>query len=138
MSTETLTPVPTSYLELIERHPLRPIRSDAELHRAIAVMNSLLVVAEPTGDQGDYLEVLGDTIANYETEAHPVEPLSHAEMLRALLEERGVTQAELAAATNVPESTISSILSGRRGISKTNVAAFARFFHVTPFVFLGE
>ncbi len=129
---------PSRYLELIDQHPLRPIRSDAELRQAITVMNSLLAIEARSRDESDYLEVLGTLIKNHDGEQDPSEPRSQGDMLRFLLESKGLTQAQLSAATKVPESTISSVLGGKRGISKANVAALARFFGVSPFVFLGE
>ena len=138
MSTQTVTPVINRYLEFIARYPLRPIRSDEALRQAIAVMRSLVVIEAPSRDEADYLEVLGDLIESYETDAYPVPPLSHADMLGSLLESRQVTPAQLSAATHVPEATIALILSGKRGVSNPNRASFARFFHVTPSVFLPE
>jgi len=84
------------------------------------------------------LEVLAALIKNHDGEQDPSGPRSQGDMLRFLLESKGLTQAQLSAATKVPESTISSVLGGKRGISKANVAALARFFGVSPFVFLGE
>ena len=48
------------YFELITRFPLRPIRSDDELERAIAVVNPLIDQPELSADEDAYLEVRED------------------------------------------------------------------------------
>lgn len=126
------------YLELVRRFPLRPIRSDAELDRAIEVINSLVDQEKLTTDEDDYLEVLGDLIEKYEHEHHPIPPVSDADMLRHLIEARGTTQAAVAAETGIAVSTISEILAGKRGLNRRHIEALARMFHVSPAVFIGS
>lgn len=126
------------YLELVQRFPLRPIRSDEELERAIFMVNELIDRDERDADEEDYLDVLSDLVEKYETEQHPIPPASDADMLRYLIESWGVTQAKVAADTGIPESTISEILSGKRGLSRTNIGVLARHFHVSPATFRFE
>ena len=87
-------------------------------------------------DEEDYLDVLGDLVRKYETEHHPMPPVSDAEMLRHLIDARDTTQAQLAADTGIAESTISSILSGKRGMSRKHIEVLARHFKVKPAVFI--
>ena len=90
-----------SYLLLINRFPLRPIRNDAELDRATAVINSLLDRAPLDAGQRDYLDVLSDLVENYEDEHHPIASPSDAEMLAYLLELKDVRQTEVAGKTGL-------------------------------------
>nr|MCU0982716.1 hypothetical protein [Pirellulaceae bacterium] len=48
-------------------------------------------------DEGEqlYLDGLSDLVADYEDEHHAIEPASDADMLRHLMEARGITQAQL-------------------------------------------
>jgi HTH-type transcriptional regulator/antitoxin HigA len=126
------------YLELVRRFPLRPIRSDDDLARAIDVVNSLIDRDELNPDEDDYLEVLGDLVEKYETEHHPIPPVSDAEMLRHLIEAKGTTQAAVAAETGIAVSTVSEILSGKRGLNRRHIEALSRHFHVSPAVFIGS
>ena len=48
-----------NYLALVRAFPLRPIRSEAELDRAIAVIDSLIARDDLDLEQEDYLDVLG-------------------------------------------------------------------------------
>jgi HTH-type transcriptional regulator/antitoxin HigA len=126
------------HLELVRGFPLRPIRSGEELMQAIAVINALVARALDDGGR-DYLDVLPDIVEKYETDGHPMPPVSDAEMLRHLIEARGIKQAGLAADTGVPDSTISEVLNGRRQLTGKQVATMARYFGVNPGVFsLGE
>jgi HTH-type transcriptional regulator/antitoxin HigA len=124
------------YFKLVRRFPLRPIRSDEELDRAIAVINALLDRDDLGRGEEDYLDVLGDLVKKYETEAHPMPPVSDSEMLRHLIESRETSQAAVSRATRVAESTISEILAGKRGLSCRHIEAIARHFQVSPAVFL--
>ena len=67
----TRVPFP-AYLKLIRRFPLRPIRSDADLDRAIAMVDALAArIKDLTPDERDYLDVLADLVEKYETDAIP-------------------------------------------------------------------
>ena len=124
------------YLELVRSFPLRPLRSDQDLERAIVVINSLIDRKTLSPGEEDYLDVLGDLVEKYETEHHPMPPVSDADMLRHLIESRGTTQAEVAAEAGIAESTISEILTGKRGMNRRHIEALARHFKVNPAVFI--
>ncbi|MFO0950226.1 MAG: helix-turn-helix domain-containing protein [Isosphaeraceae bacterium] len=124
------------YMSLVRRFPLRPLRSDEDLDRAVAVIDGLLDQDDLAPDEADYLEVLGDLVKKYEAEAHPMPALPDADMLRHLIETRDTTQASVAAQTRISESTISEVLSGRRKLNRKHIEALAGFFQVSPAVFL--
>jgi len=127
---------PTSrYFNLVTQFPLRPLRSEEEYGRGSELMNHLLQI-ERSADEDDYLAVLSDLVADYEDEHHPLPTVTQGDVLRALIEERGITQAGLAAATGVAESNISAMLNNHRGISKNARTAFAKFFGVKPSRFI--
>jgi HTH-type transcriptional regulator/antitoxin HigA len=115
---------------------LGPIRTEAELDRATTVLNRLLDRDELDADEDDYLDVLSDLIRKYERTHHPIEPASAADRLRHLLDSRGLSQAGLARATGIAESTISGLLSDRREFNLRQIESLARYFHVRPRVFL--
>lgn len=124
------------YLELVRRFPLRPIRSERELDRAIAVIDALLDRDRLTQAEEDYLDVLGDLVERYEDEQHPIEDVSEADMLRHLIEAKGVTQAAAARGARVAESTISEVLSGKRRLTRGQIEKLAAYFHVKRAVLL--
>jgi HTH-type transcriptional regulator/antitoxin HigA len=124
------------YLELVREFPLRPVRSDAELGRAIAMIDRLSDLESLAPEEADYLEVLSDLVETYESEHDPEPAVSAADMLRHLIEAKGVPQVKVAADTGVSESTISEILAGKRAVSRKAMLAFADYFRVEPVVFL--
>jgi len=123
------------YAELIRQFPLRPIRSDDELDAAIRVVDSLVGRPALRPEEQDYLDVLSDLVERYEAEAHPIAPLSDADMLQHLIEAKGVPQTEVARATGIADSTISEVLSGKRSLNRTHIGKLARYFAVSPEVF---
>jgi HTH-type transcriptional regulator / antitoxin HigA len=124
------------YLELVRKVPLRPIGSEAELDRAIAMIDTLLDQDKRDGDEEDYLDVLSDLVEKYEDEHDPMPPVSGAEMLRFLIESQATRQTEVASETGIAESTISEILAGKREMNRKHIEALARHFHVNPTVFM--
>jgi HTH-type transcriptional regulator/antitoxin HigA len=123
------------YLELIYEFPLRPIRSDTELDEAVKMIDSLLSKGDLLPEEEDYLEILGDIVERYEAEAFPIAPVSDAEMLRHLIEAKGVSQTDVSKGTEIVESTISEVLSGKRSLSRGHIGKLARYFRVSPNVF---
>ncbi len=126
---------PATYLQLVARFPLRPVRSEEQLDRATAMLHALLDRDNLDEAEQDYLDVLGDLIENYESEAYPLEPVSDADMLAHLIEARDVPQAEVARATGIAVSTISAVISGKRKLTRGHIAKLAAYFHVAPGVF---
>jgi HTH-type transcriptional regulator/antitoxin HigA len=124
------------YLDLIRRFPLRPLRTDADLDAAVAVIDGLIDRPRLTAPEQDYLDVLSDLVETYEGEAIPIRPVGDAELLRFLIEQKGVTQAGAAIGAGIAESTVSEVMAGKRKLNRTQIAKFARFFHIEPGAFL--
>ncbi len=126
------------YIRLVRQLRLRPISTDVELDRAIAMIDSLISRAELQPDEEDYLDVLSDLVHRYEAEQDPSEPVSDSEMIRFLLQSNEMTQVELAQRSKIASSTISEILAERRKLSRRHIAAVSRVFRVSPAVFFSE
>lgn len=115
---------------------LRPIRSEEEYDRTVALMNFLL---DTVGDQEDHdlsglLDLVSELVSDYDTDRYAIEPSEPNEVLRYLLESRGLKQSDLAEI--VPQSNLSAILAGKRKISATLAGKLARFFRISPAVFV--
>jgi len=124
------------YLELVQAFPLKHLRSDRELADAIKVINSLIIRSDLARGEQEYLDVLTDIVERYETENCPMDPVSDAEMLRHLIDARGVTQAKLSADVEIPMSTISEVLHGKKKLTRRHIGILAGYFGVGPDVFL--
>ena len=126
------------YLDLVRQIPLRPLRSAADLDAAVTVIDALLDRPRLTAPEQDYLDVLSDLAEAYEAEAVPMRPVGDAELLRFLIEQKGVTQAAVATGAGIAESTVSAVLAGKRRLNRGQIAGLARYFHVEPGTFLSE
>jgi HTH-type transcriptional regulator/antitoxin HigA len=137
MASATLSPL---YLKLLRRFPLRPIRGDEELERAVAVSLSLDERGREAlaAEERDYHDVLVTLIAQYEDKQHPILDVSGPEMLRCLIENRGLTQAAVARGSGIGESALSEILARRRPMGKKVIEALAGYFQVDPGLFLAS
>lgn len=127
-----------SYLELVQAFPLASIRSEAHLRAAQAVMDRLLGKGKLNSGEHLYLDALSDLTAAYEDEHHAIEPASDAEMLRHLMESKGVTQSEVHQATEIPKSAISEVLSGKKPFSRQMIRKLAVYFGVEVGVLAGN
>jgi HTH-type transcriptional regulator / antitoxin HigA len=119
-----------SYLGLVSVFPLASIKSDEHLAAAQKVMDRLLAKGKLDGGEEMYLDALSDLVAAYEDTHHPIEPASDADMLRHLMEAKGVTQAQLSRETKIPKSTISEVLSGKKPFSRQMIRKLADYFGV--------
>lgn len=119
-----------TYLRLVTAFPLASIQSDEQLDEARRVMDGLLAQGKLDGGEEMYLEALSDLVTAYEDEHHPIEPASDADMLRHLMEARGITQAQLARDIAVPRSTISEILAGKKPFSRRLIRKLAGYFQI--------
>jgi HTH-type transcriptional regulator / antitoxin HigA len=123
------------YLDLIRRFPLRPLRSDADLDAAIAVIDSLVDQEKRSAPEEDYLDVLSDLVEAYEDRTIPIPRPDDAGMLRLLIQAKGVTQAGFAKQARIAESTISEVLAGKRKLNRAQIGKVARYFKVSPSAF---
>jgi HTH-type transcriptional regulator/antitoxin HigA len=127
----------TGYLNLIRRFPLRPIRTEAELDRAIAIIDRLAARARPlSAAEQDYFECLSHEIERYEATAHPMPAVSLGDLLNHLMDARSVVLSEVARDTDIAAGTLAALVKGKREPTLQQVKALAAYFHVEPAVFL--
>ncbi len=119
-----------SYLELVLDFPLASIKSDGHLEEAQKVMDALLARGTLNEGEETYLDALSDLVGAYEDEHHVIEPASDADMLQHLLDAKGVTQAQLSRDADLPKSTISEVLKGRKRFSRQMIHKLAEYFQV--------
>jgi HTH-type transcriptional regulator / antitoxin HigA len=126
---------PDTCLELVKRCPLAPIKNDNELVAAQKMINELLQQHLDTGAQV-YFDVLTELVEAYEDEHVLIPDASQADVLRELMTANSLSQSKLAKEVGVSPSTISAVLGGERSLTKEQVTKLAKFFHVSPSVFL--
>ncbi|MGO4670284.1 transglycosylase domain-containing protein [Bosea sp. 2RAB26] len=103
-----------------ETLPVRPIRSEADHHAALAEIDRLFA-AEPGSDSADRLEVLCLLVADYERKTHPIASPDPIAYLTLAMRAQGRTQAELAELLG-SRSRASEVLNRRRHLSAEMIA----------------
>jgi HTH-type transcriptional regulator/antitoxin HigA len=124
-----------TYFELVQRHPLKSIRNEAELDAAQAVLDSLLSQKLDKGGL-TYLDALSDLVMVYEQEHHAIVPLPPHELLAHMLEERNMSQAGLVRATGIAKATVSDLVSGKRAFTIEQMHIIAGVFGLPGTVFM--
>lgn len=115
---------------------LRPIRTEEEYDRTVSLLNYLL---DMVGDQEDHalsglLDLVSELVAGYDANHFAIEASEPKEVLRYLIELRSLKQGDLAEI--VPQSNLSAILAGKRKIGATLAGKLAKFFNISPAVFV--
>jgi HTH-type transcriptional regulator / antitoxin HigA len=116
------------------KFPLRPLRTDEELDRAIEIIESLIIRGDLEPGEQDYVDILTDIVEKYEATEHPMPPVSDAAMLRHLIDARQLTQSKLATDVKMPMSTVSEVLNGKRRLNRKHIALLSKYFGVSPAV----
>jgi HTH-type transcriptional regulator / antitoxin HigA len=101
------------YLDLVMKFPLTSLKSEQQFESAQAVLDELLAKEKLNAGEEMYLDALGDLVAAYEDAHYPIAPASDADMLRHLMEAKGVTQADVHQDTGLAKSPISDVLAER-------------------------
>lgn len=103
------------------------IDSDAELARARALVERLWDSGAP--DDVARLEAQARLIAAYEERKWPRRPSSVADLIRHLMDQHGLTRADMAQILGTP-SRVSEVLRGKKGLSMAMVQRLRARFHV--------
>jgi HTH-type transcriptional regulator/antitoxin HigA len=103
------------------------IDSDAELVRARALVDELCNSNDPKDIVR--LEAQARLISAYETHKWPRRAPSIADMIRHLMDQHGLTRADMAPILGSP-SRVSEVLRGKKGLSMAMVQRLRARFHV--------
>lgn len=123
------------YLELVRAFPLEHIRDDTHLDAALTVVDRLIDKPERSEAEEAYLGALTDLVETYE-DVHVIIPeVSGVDMVRHLMEENSLTQADLAPLFGSP-SIISEVLSGKRRLALSHIERLSERFGLPADVFI--
>jgi len=115
---------------------IAPIRDAAHYQRMAAMIEALL--DEAGGDEDHpamgLVDIVGDLIADYEAEHHPLPEATGVQALKFLMEQHGVRQGDLREIGS--QGVVSEILAGKRELNIRQVRALSERFGVSPATFL--
>ena len=124
------------YGRLLRETLPRLIRTEEDNERCLQVAEHLMGLGDRmTLEQRELLDLLVVLIERFESERYTLKAATPAEVLRELMEARGMTLANLTAIIG-SKGVASEMLSGKRGLSKANIKRLAEHFGVSPAVFL--
>jgi len=147
ISTKTLThqtrrfashaDIPKTYRELCQLYLPRPIHDDAEDAEATAIMNALAVFTRLNAEQRDYLDVLMEFVDEFDKDKKIRWPkISGLDALKYLLEENGMSAADLSRILGASRNLGAMILRGERQLTLAHVRTLAKRFSVSADLFL--
>lgn len=124
------------YRRICQHIPLGPLRTEAEYHRAVTVLDQII---DEIGEQerhplADLAETLALAIASYEEVHVSIQDTSGLGVLRTLMDEHDLSQSDLPEVGS--QGVVSEILAGKRDLNVRQVTALAGRFGVSPAVFL--
>ena len=127
-----------TYLRLIQELPLVSIASEEHLGAAQAKIDRLTDKKKLDGGERAYLDALCDLVVVYEDQHHSIPVASDADLLRHLMEAKGVTQIQIHKDTGLAKSGISEVLAGKKPFSKAMIGTLATYFRVPTSVLIAN
>lgn len=125
-------------LHALAPEAVEPIMNDEDLTRATAFLKAM--DREMGEVAGHPLRGLADSLMHrivaYEAEHFPVPDADGPMMLAFYLDQKNLTQQELAAATGINQSTLSQLLRRKRPFTADHARTLGRFFGVELGMFL--
>jgi HTH-type transcriptional regulator/antitoxin HigA len=127
---------PVCYGKLLAAELPQPIQNEREFGRMVARLEELdFAKRKLTPEEKALREILAALIEVYDEGHHPIPELPPYEMVKHLMEQRGLRQADLVAVLG-SRAQVSDLVNGKRGISKAQARALAGYFGVSIELFL--
>jgi len=129
--------IPKSYRELCELYLPRPIHDAAQDEEATAMMLALAGFTRFNTEQQDYLDVLTELVDEYDKgKKIRWRKISGLDSLKYLLEENGMSAADLSRILGTSRNLGAMILRGERRLTLAHVRTLAKHFSVSADLFL--
>jgi HTH-type transcriptional regulator/antitoxin HigA len=127
---------PRKYGRLLSRALPGVIETEEENEAMLAALERLLEKGKDrmTPEESRLFKLMVWLIEDFERRAYPVPAVAPHQVLRHLMEERDLRQADLLPIFGL-RGYISDVVNGKRGISKERAKSLAEFFHVSPDLF---
>jgi HTH-type transcriptional regulator / antitoxin HigA len=111
------------------------IESDEEFDRMVEHLERLTFKKAASAEEKALAELLQRLIQAYDDEHYQMPEVPPHEMVKYLMEQRGLKQADLVPVLG-SRAQVSDLVNGKRGISKAQVKKLAEYFGVSPELFI--
>jgi HTH-type transcriptional regulator / antitoxin HigA len=131
-----------SYIDLLNQDQIIPkiIETHKEYEQFLAVAERLISKKKiRTPEETVLFRLLVKLIRDYEEETYSLKEWSQTaphEFLQHLMEARGMKQVDLVGILSPSKGLVSSIVNGKRQISKTQAKKLGDIFNISPSVFI--
>ena len=128
------------YVQLLERFPPRVIRSKAQLLATEEEIESFLSRKERLDEpERAYLELLTRLVEDWEDEHVEMPKIGGIDLVKVLLEDRGLSHRDLVrAGIFATDSIASEVLASRRSPTVAHITKLAAYFHLPADLFLSR
>ena len=116
---------------------IRPIRSDADYELALARIESLMDLEDPTRDQEDDIELLSLVIEAHERKTVSIDPPDPIEAIRFRMDQAELTAADVAHCFG-GRSRVYEVLNGRRALNVNMMRALHEHLGIPADILLGR
>jgi HTH-type transcriptional regulator/antitoxin HigA len=125
------------YLALVQRLPLRPLRTVAEYNAAAKLLDTMVLRQDLSDGEKDYVEALSVFIEDFDRRHNVFDTSGRTplDMLRHLMEANDWDVTALGALLG-SKGVASEVLRGKRSLSKSHIFKLAERFNVDPGLFL--
>lgn len=131
----TLTFNQDEYGTLLAQYQPKPITTEAENEKAIALAQELEHRSHLSEEEETFLELLLVLIEKFEDKTYFIPKGNPLEMLKYLMTENEIKQEELVGITG-SRGEFQQVVNGKRSISKNQAKTLAKFFHVDISLFI--
>jgi len=111
------------------------LRNEWQFDRLVRKLEALDRKPHATREEEVLAELLAKLIEAHDEEHYPAPEIRPHEMVRHLMEQRGLRQADLIPVI-ASRAQVSDMVNGRRGISRAQAKKLAQFFHVSAELFI--
>ena len=131
-----------NYIDLLNQHKTTPkvIETNEEHKYFLAIVEKLMSrKITRTPEENILFKLLVKLIVDYEEETYNLKEWSKTlphELLQHLMEARGMKQVDLGGILSLSKGLVSSIVNGKRQISKAQAKKLGEIFNISPSVFI--
>lgn len=129
--------MPKDYAGLCRVHAPRVIRDRVDYDNTMEIVEAMVLHAAAfTADQRDYFELLTQLIEEHDAAEIKWPKLKPESLLKHLLAERNLTAADLSRVLGASRNLGAMILRGERRLTLDHIHRLAKFFKVSPALFV--
>jgi HTH-type transcriptional regulator/antitoxin HigA len=122
------------YAELLAKTAPKVIRSESENEHYIQALYALEQKRSLGREEKELADLLTLLIEDFEDKRYHLPHATPVQTLEFLMEQRGLRQKDLVHIFGA-RSTVSKVLTGKRELTKGQIAKLSQYFHVSPEIF---